>query len=107
MAGAGLELVEARLELLCGAALGRGVALDLIEARAKHGELRLEIVLLVLQRVRGVNERRVVADGELAALGLGTPLERYQEAEKYRRNEQHERVLKPSLAGRRGGDHNA
>src|SRR5438046_1375142 len=59
----------------------------------KVGELRLEVVLLRLQGIGGVDERGVVADGELAALGLGAPLQGDQQPKKNGRDEEHERVL--------------
>src|SRR5260221_1736489 len=73
-AGRGAELFDARLQVAAGGALGRGAALDVVELIAQIRELCLERVLLVLQRVRGVEQGRVVTDGELAALLIRPPL---------------------------------
>src|SRR2546430_1593713 len=88
-----IQLVQAGLELLRGATLRGRVPLDLVQSSAELGELPFEVVLLRLQGIGGVDERGVVADGELAALGLGAPLKRDEEAEENGRHEQHERVL--------------
>src|SRR5438552_1368835 len=91
--GRRLQLVEAGLELLRGATLRGGVPLDLVQPGAELGELPFEVVLLRLQSVRGVDERCVVADGELAALGLCAPLKRDEQPEEDGRHEEHEGVL--------------
>src|SRR5947207_14957043 len=100
-AGRRLQLVEPCLKLLRGAALRRRVALDLVEAGPKLGQLRLQVVLLGLERVRSVDERRVVANGKLAALGLRAPLQRDEQSEEHGRDEENERVLNSpfSLSG--------
>jgi len=104
-AGARLEVVDPRLELTSGSALGRRVALDLIQAGAQLGELRFEVVLLVLERVRRVDERGVVADRQLTALVLRAPLHGDEQAEEDCRDEQHEGPLAAARARGRRCDH--
>src|SRR5438874_7307288 len=105
-AGASQQVVDPRLELALRAGLRRGVALDLVKARPETGELGLQPVLLVLQGVRRVDERRVVANAELAPLGLRPPLERHEEPEEDGRKEQNERPANAARPEwRSGGGH--
>ena len=96
---AGLEVVDALLEVPCGASLSGGAALDLVEPRAEFGQLRLERVLLGLQGIGGVGEGGVVPHRELAPLGLGPPLRRHQEAKEHRRHHEDERMRDPPGRG--------
>ena len=82
-----------------GDLLGGGARLDLIELPAKLRERHLQRVLLVLQRLRRVEQRRVVADRQLVALGLGPPLDADEQAEKHSRQEQDQGVRQAGALG--------
>ena len=60
--GGRAQVLDLRLQVAARGGLARGASLDLIELRAQVGELLLQDLLFALERPRGVEQRRVVAD---------------------------------------------